>query len=180
MEFWTERLHLRPWTDEDAEALYPLASDPEVGPMAGWHPHTSVENSREIIETVLSEDGTFAVVDRATGDILGSVGYFPTNAAGAGKNEMEIGYWIGKPYWGRGYGPEAAQCLVDHCFEALGCPRVWCGYFAGNEKSRRCMEKCGFTFHHAEDHLFWPVTQEYKDQVFECLERADWEARRTA
>ena len=48
----TERLLLRPWQESDAEALYRWASDPEVGPAAGWSPHTSVENSREIIRTV--------------------------------------------------------------------------------------------------------------------------------
>ena len=54
----TERLLLRPWQESDAEALYRWASDPEVGPAAGWPPHTSVENSRDIIRTVLSEEGT--------------------------------------------------------------------------------------------------------------------------
>ena len=58
----TERLLLRPWQESDAEALYRWARGPEVGPAAGWSPHTSVENSREIIRTVLSEEGTFAVV----------------------------------------------------------------------------------------------------------------------
>ena len=60
----TERLLLRPWQESDAEALYRWASDPEVGPAAGWSPHTSVENSRDIIRTVLSEEGTFAVVPK--------------------------------------------------------------------------------------------------------------------
>ena len=50
----TNRLLLRPWREDDAEVLYRYASDPEVGPPAGWQPHTSVENSREIIRTVLS------------------------------------------------------------------------------------------------------------------------------
>jgi RimJ/RimL family protein N-acetyltransferase len=45
----TERLILRPWCEDDANELYKYASDPEVGPPAGWLPHTSVENSREII-----------------------------------------------------------------------------------------------------------------------------------
>lgn len=61
----TERLLLRPWQESDAEALYRWASDPEVGPAAGWSPHTSVENSRDIIRTVLDKEGTFAVVPRA-------------------------------------------------------------------------------------------------------------------
>ena len=57
----TNRLILRPWCESDAEDLYTYASDPEVGPLAGWPPHTSVENSREIIRTVLSKPETYAV-----------------------------------------------------------------------------------------------------------------------
>ena len=54
----TERLILRPWEEGDAESLYQYAKDPEVGPIAGWPPHTSVENSRQIICDVLSADET--------------------------------------------------------------------------------------------------------------------------
>ena len=75
----TERLLLRPWQESDAEALYRWARDPEVGPAAGWSPHTSVENSREIIRTVLSEEGTFAVVPKGgNGGPIGAIGVFPT------------------------------------------------------------------------------------------------------
>ena len=83
----TLRLILRPWCDSDAQALYRWARDPEVGPSAGWAPHTSVENSREIIRTVLSEKGTFAVLLKGgDGGPIGSVGVFPT-AIPVGKNE---------------------------------------------------------------------------------------------
>ena len=58
----TERLILRPWKEDDAESLYKYAKDPEVGPIAGWPVHTSVENSREIIKSVLSADETYASV----------------------------------------------------------------------------------------------------------------------
>ena len=82
MTLETERLILRPWTLEDAEELYRYAKNPEVGPAAGWPVHTSVENSREIIQTVLSAQGTFAAVRKETGLPIGSVGYFQTKAQG--------------------------------------------------------------------------------------------------
>ena len=53
MRFETERLILRPWTEDDAESLFEYAKDPAVGPIAGWPVHTSVDNSREIIKDVL-------------------------------------------------------------------------------------------------------------------------------
>ena len=54
----TDRILLRPWRESDAEALFKYASDPEVGPRAGWPPHKSVEESLEIIRTIFSGEGT--------------------------------------------------------------------------------------------------------------------------
>ena len=69
----TERLILRPWKESDAESLYKYAKDPAVGPIAGWYPHTSVENSLEIIRTVFAAPETYAVVLKATGEPVGSI-----------------------------------------------------------------------------------------------------------
>lgn len=74
MELTTERLLLRPWLETDAEDLYQYAKDPGVGPIAGWPPHTSVENSREIIRYILSAEGTFAVCRKSDGKPVGCVG----------------------------------------------------------------------------------------------------------
>lgn len=57
----TERLMLRPWSEADAPALYKYASDPLVGPRAGWKPHESVEESRETIRTVFPQERMWAV-----------------------------------------------------------------------------------------------------------------------
>ena len=81
MTFETTRLLLRPWCESDAESCYRYARDPFVGPAAGWPAHTSVENSREIIRTVLSEPDTFAVILKERPDEpVGSIGVFPTEA----------------------------------------------------------------------------------------------------
>ena len=50
----TERLILRPWTEADAESLFEYAKDPDVGPIAGWPPHKSIEESRNVIKDVFS------------------------------------------------------------------------------------------------------------------------------
>ena len=68
-----ERILLRPWMESDAETLFRYASDPEVGPLAGWPPHKSVEESREIIRTLFSGEGMWAVVWKATGEAIGCV-----------------------------------------------------------------------------------------------------------
>ena len=74
MDIVTERLILRAWREEDAEDLYGYAKSPQVGPIAGWPVHTSVENSREIINTILSAPETYAVALKSTGKPVGSIG----------------------------------------------------------------------------------------------------------
>ncbi len=90
MNLVTERLVLRPWEESDAGQLYELARDPAVGPAAGWTPHTSVEDSLKIIREILSAPGTYAVVQKESGKVIGSCGIFGTGAAGA-EGEPEIG-----------------------------------------------------------------------------------------
>ena len=146
MEFRTKRLILRPWKETDAESLYEYAKDPAVGPIAGWPVHSSVENSLEIIKEVLSADETYAVCLKEDNRAIGSIGLIAPAQAhvqSVGK-EMEVGYWIGVPFWGNGYIPEAVKAMQKHAFEDLGCSAMWCGYYDGNEKSKRCQEKCGF------------------------------------
>ena len=149
----TKRLILRPWCEDDAEDLYTYASDPEVGPPAGWPPHTRVENSREIIRTVLSAPDTFAVCLKENGRSDGVAGGHPIGSVGFHRNDLaedddeyELGYWIGKPYWGQGLIPEASREMLRYAFEDLGMNRIWCGYYDGNEKSRRVQEKLGFLY----------------------------------
>lgn len=67
----TERLILRPWQENDADALFKYARDPDIGPIADWTPHTSVENSLEIIRTVFAAPETYAVVLKNTGEPIG-------------------------------------------------------------------------------------------------------------
>ena len=174
----TERLILRPWQDEDAEELYKYAKDPRVGPMAGWPVHTSVENSLEIIRGVLSELETYAVILKETGKPVGSVGikFMGQASAPLSEHETELGYWLGAPFWGQELIPEAVRELLRRCFEDFECTAVWCGYYEGNEKSRRVQEKCGFIFHHTEpDKLL--LTGERKSEHFTRLEREEWQKR---
>ena len=177
MTLQTQRLILRPWREADAEDLYRYASDPQVGPAAGWLPHTSVEDSRGIIRDVLSAPGTFAVVLRATGEAVGSVGVMRAGSGTApvGEDEAEIGYWIGRPLWGQGLIPEAVRELERWCFEELHCRGLWCGYYEGNEKSRRVQEKCGFVPHHSEAGKYVAKLDEYRTEHYTYLTREGWE-----
>lgn len=172
----TERLLLRPWRESDAEDLYRYASDSNVGPIAGWPVHTSVENSREIIRDVFSAEETYAVCLKEDRRAIGSIGLIPPEQTQvtAPPTEMEIGFWIGVPFWGRGYIPEAVREIQRHAFEDLGCTALWCGYYDGNEKSKRVQEKCGFTFHHTEEGVDCPLIGDVRTEHFTYLSREKW------
>ena len=149
----TTRLKLRPWEEKDAESLYEYARNPLIGPNAGWPVHTSVENSRQIIRDVLSMDETYAVTIKGDNAAVGSIGLMMGDKSNLemGADEAEIGYWIGFPYWGQGYIPEAVRELMRYAFNEIDISTIWCGYFDGNEKSKRVNEKCGFKYHHTEE-----------------------------
>ena len=174
MTLETERLLLRPWRDEDAEELYKYARDPEVGPAAGWPVHTSVDDSRGIIRNVLSAEGTFAVVLKETELPVGSIGIMRNADIPIGDDEAELGFWIGKPYWGRGLIPEAVRECLRFCFEELKCERIWCGYYDGNEKSRRAQEKCGFVYHRTEKDKPCPLMGDVCTEPIMLLTREAW------
>ena len=175
----TGRLILRRWEEADAEELYQYAKDPAVGPIAGWPPHTSVENSREIIRDVLTAPETYAVMLKETGKPVGSIGImFGKNGnAPMGEQEAEIGYWIGVPYWGQGLIPEAVRELLRRCFEDLNCTAVWCGYYDGNLKSKRVQEKCGFRYHHTEKDKLCELMGDIRTEHFTYLTKENWEKR---
>ena len=91
----------------------------------------------------------------------------PTNA----DDEGELGYWIGEPFWGQGLIPEACTELIRHGFEDLKLKRLWCGYFEGNEKSRRAQEKCGFVYHHTKKDIHWELMDDIRTEHVTVLER---------
>lgn len=175
MVFETERLILRPFVESDAESLYKYAKDPRVGPSAGWPVHTSVENTLEIIKNVLSADETYAVCLKADNKAIGSIGLITPDTSYSKNKELEIGYWIGVPFWGNGYIPEAVREMQRHAFRELGCTALWCGHYDGNEKSRRCMEKCGFTYHHTEENKPCDLMGDIRTSHFYYITLEQWE-----
>lgn len=177
MIFETKRLILRPWREDDAQELFNHAKTPDVGPAAGWPPHTSVENSREIIRDVLSANETYAVCLKENGKPIGSVGLKMGTATDMTDrdDECELGYWIGKEFWGQGLIPEASRELLRHAFEELQMQTVWCGYYDGNTKSRRVQEKLGFLYHHTTEGLEVSLLGEIRTGHVMIMTKEMWE-----
>lgn len=143
----TQRLTLRRWKESDAGMLYRYASDPDVGPRAGWAPHRDTEESLEVIRNLFSNDRTWAIEMEGAEGPIGCIGYFTHSESniGIGGNDAEIGYWIAKPFWNRGICTEALQAMVDYCFGEMGFDALWSDFFVDNPSSGRVMEKCGFS-----------------------------------
>ena len=179
MTITTQRLILRRWNESDAEELYKYACDPDIGYPAGWPAHISVENSRDIIRGVLSAPETYAVCLKESGLPIGSIGLKTGTDTDLTDrcDECELGYWIGKPFWGRGLIPEAAQALLRHAFSDLEMNAVWCGYHDGNERSRRVQEKLGFVFHHTTERVDVPLLGEVRKGHVNLMTRRIFEQK---
>lgn len=143
----SERLVLRPWRESDLADLYAYASHPDVGIHAGWKPHASPEESKMILDMFIREKKVFALELKENGRVIGSLGLEEPNpdpvSDGHGR---EIGYVLSKEYWGRGLMPEAVRAVIDYCFKVLNFDYLTCGHFVHNHRSRRVVEKSGFTF----------------------------------
>lgn len=140
------RIKLRRWREDDAKELYKIASDAAVGRMAGWPPHGSVEESSRVIETVFSNDRTWAIVLNGDDAPIGCIGYYTQESSNIpiGNNDCEVGYWVAKEYWNMGICTEALIMVLEYCDKVKRFERVWADCFVGNGASRRVIEKCGF------------------------------------
>ena len=137
---------LRPWSEADAHRLFELASDPEVGPRAGWQPHQSLDESLHIIRTLFLNPTTWAIT-LADGTLIGAIGYGPSCNCGlpALPDEPLVGYWIGRPYWNRGYCTAALAQMITLARRDPAIRSLISAHFLDNPASGRVMEHCGFT-----------------------------------
>ncbi len=173
----TTRLYLRAWQECDADELFKYAKDPLVGPAAGWIPHTSLENSREIIRSILSKKETYAICLKSE-VLIGSIGLHLKGDTDKTKrdDECELGYWIARPFWGKGLATEAASKLLSRAFIELQMRAVWCGYYDGNIKSKRVQEKLGFEYHHMNKNFEIESLNESRTEYVNLLTKERWQA----
>lgn len=174
MHFITERLIIRPWEETDAAQCYLYSKDERVGPIAGWNPHENVEESLFIIQNVLSAPETYAICLKENNLAIGSIGLFKSTHNIDSENELEIGFWIGVPFWGQGLVAEAVKALQYHAFEDLNCDVLWAGFFDGNDQSKRVQEKCGFKYHHTAEDVFRPLMNDTKTEHYMYLAKEEW------
>ena len=144
-ELQTARLLLRSLEHGDIPAIARLAGEREVAATTALIPHPYTEDdARSFLERSNKDFGdgrtiTFAIAALAGNELLGTVALTLTPL----HQRAELGYWIGMPFWGRGYGTEAAAAVVSFGFETLRLHRICAFHFRGNIASRRVLEKVG-------------------------------------
>ena len=173
----TERLLLRRWEDSDAESLFEYAKDPDVGPIAGWPPHQSVDESRNVIRNVFQGKEAYAICLKTDEQAIGAIelklnGHTDMTDR---DDECELGYWLGKPFWGQGIMPEAVKEILRHAFEEIGMTKVWAGYYEGNSKSRRVQEKCGFRYQWKSEGVDVPLMHEKRTGHVSSMTKDQWQ-----
>ena len=173
----TQRLILRRWNQKDAEDLYRYACDPDVGPIAGWPPHKNPDESRAVIRDVLNGREAYAICLKEDGRAIGAIelklnGHTDLTDR---DDECEMGYWLGKPFWGRGIVPEAVTEMLRRAFEDIGMQKVWVGYYEGNSKSKRVQEKCRFRFQRKSEGVDVPLMQEKRTGYVSSLTKDQWQ-----
>ncbi len=141
----TDRLVLRMWRKKDAPQLYEYAKNPNVGPKAGWKPHESIAESKMIISSIFLVNMCWAIVEKRTGRVIGSIGLEEDKFRPNVKSK-ELGYSLAESCWGKGIMTEAAKCIITYSFEALKLDVLMIRTGNENLRSQRVIEKCGFLY----------------------------------
>ena len=162
----TERLILRQFTVEDIDPLYAYASKLNIGPSAGWKPHDSREESLCIIATFLAEDNNWAILEKRTGKLIGSIGLNTDVRRNLGNDAVRnMGYVLDDTAWGKGYATEAAQAALRYAFEEMGLMMVSAQHYPFNRASKRVIEKCDFRY---EGTLRF-CARHYSGLIYDCV-----------
>lgn len=144
-ELETARLLLRSFALGDVPAITRLAGAKEIAATTAQIPHPySEEDARTFVakageDYIAGRSTSFALAVRSTGELCGAIGLHKTES----RNQAELGYWIGVPFWGNGYATEAARAAIGFGFETLLLQRIFAQVFVGNMASRRVLEKIG-------------------------------------
>ncbi len=141
----TQRLILRGFTEDDVDDAYEYCIDPEVGPAAGWAPHKNKAETMTIIRSFIEKQEVWAVVEKETDKVIGSLGLHLDTKRTSSDVKM-IGYVLASPSWGKGYASEMVRRVLAYAFEELHLGMVSVYHYTFNERSKRVIEKAGFTF----------------------------------
>jgi ribosomal-protein-alanine N-acetyltransferase len=175
----TDRLVLRPFRLTDAQDAQTLAGHREVASTTYNIPHPYEDGMAETWistheDTFKQGKGvTYAMTLKDDGRLVGCISLMGLKLGHQG----ELGYWIGVPYWGKGYCTEAGEALLEYGFTKLDLNRIHASYFSRNPASGRVMEKLGMTYEGTrKQHILkWG---KFEDLALKGILKKDWIKRK--
>ncbi len=172
-EMETPRLILRRWRESDFEDFLTFAADPGVMLSSGAQPARTPEEAESIFRRALWDSGCYAIVLKETGKAVGKI-KFQKDIRRYKINSLSIGYELAREHWGNGYMPEALRAMIVCAFEQKKLDVLAIGHFAGNDRSRRVIEKCGFQYEGTILRAFQRFDGEVFDDVCYSILREDY------
>lgn len=171
----TKRLVLRAMMASDAPNIQKLASAYEIASNTLTMPHPYPDGAAEVFISAVRDEmergEAFVFGITLNGEVIGCIGLHPTPQF----NRAEIGYWVGLPYWGRGYTTEAATKILEFGFETLELNRIYAAHFTHNPASGRVMQKIGLVYE-GTLRQHYRRFEEYQDTAYYGLLREDYVA----
>lgn len=180
VELGGELVLIRPQSAEMAsEAFRLIHGEEEILRWLVWDGPERVDDLREFYRrwVVCGDDGCdyhFGIFERAAGRLVGSIGMRFSGHPGVG----DVGYWIGTPYWGRGFGSEALRLATHLAFHYLEAQSLFAWVFVGNAGSRAVLEHNGFSLVRTEPERV-RKRDRVQDEWYFVLLRSEWAARET-
>ena len=175
----TRRLTLRPFCQDDLDDFYEYAKVDGVGQMAGWLPHKSLEESKDILDIFIAGKNQFALV--YNNKVIGSIGIEKYNEKELDEfsslKGREVGYVLSKDYWGQGLMSEAIKGVVKYLFEEVKLDFIAGSFFKRNIRSKRVQEKNGFKFY--KDIIYETRYGTKEDSVYMILTKEEYEKLQT-
>ncbi len=175
----TERLVLREFEMSDAVDMFAYAKNPNVGNMAGFQAHKSIEDSRAVIAGFIERRDEWAIVEKRTGRVIGAIGLHKDNRR-AISEARELGYSLGEESWGQGYGTEASLAVLSYAFDTLGVEIMSAGHFPFNQKSKKLIKKLGFVYEGTVRRAMRLPDGSVTDEAVYSMTKDEYEAHRAA
>lgn len=161
---------LRPWTVADATSLSKYGNDDGIaGFMTDAFPHPyTIEAAERFINFAMQHSPTRIFALEVEGEAAGGIGLHPQEDVH--RRNAELGYWLGRPFWGKGIITDAIRQMVTYGFENLAIDRIFARPFGNNTASQRVLEKAGFNL---EARLQGTIYKngEYLDELFYAIRR---------
>lgn len=173
MELRTKRLLLRSYRHDDVPTLVRLLAAREIAATTLRIPHPYTEaDARAFLSAQESPAAKYGMFEIASGELVGGIGLMVEDQ----HSRAELGYWVGVPYWGRGYATEAAREMLRHGFEDLKLNRIYAGVFSGNRASEQVLRKIGMK-HEGTLRQHYRKWDKYLDDEHYAILSSEWRAQ---